>query len=725
MKTTSIFIFLTFFIIISVSAQDSLLNLANQAYIEGDFYEALKHYKKAEKIDRRNNEIKVRLANCYYHLNNYEEAQKNYDRVKKEELFATDLVNIALLLQHVENYEMAIATYARAKSDGAMNPLLNNYMESCRWALLHADDRYFCDVLESNFFTQGQFFGVQYYRDGVVFSSTSAVEGDTATAKTEQKLPETDSRGFSFLDLFYAEEDKGQISNISVFSTDLLFPLHEGAVSFSPDFNTIYFTKSVIELPESNIFGKTNNLTKPVSVLKIFQADFDGKNWVNIQELPFNSNTYSCAHPSISSDGNTLYFSSNMPGGKGRRDLYRVKKEADKWGTPQNLGDSINTIGDEIFPFIYKDSTLYFASTGQIGYGGYDIYSSKIKGAQWGSVANMEKWINSSKDDFGFVINPQDSTEAYVVSNRDGDGTSDKVFLVRIFPDEKKLPPQDYSLAAEFDPDSENYNVDWTVQRALYPTKKGEKQNKNNIVETTEPVDESTEISTSNSSEFFQIELLSSTELIEKSDPQFEGMEIEIYKVGGKFRYTTGEYDDETIAKGVLKDLQELGFPEAVLTNYSDSDLYNSNEKSPEKPANKTKDTQDNKQENKQKQNQQKTPEAKTELQNATDKTQKNNTQKNNNNSPPDTSQADLPATEGIVYRIQFLSSPRLIENLSPLGYKVYKYYHKGEWRYTIGEFRIFDDGKDLRLKVIAEGYEGSFIAKFVNGERVEFSLNE
>uniref|UniRef100_UPI00404774AF OmpA family protein n=1 Tax=Mariniflexile sp. TaxID=1979402 RepID=UPI00404774AF len=145
----------------------------------------------------------------------------------------------------------------------------------------------------------------------------------------------------------------------------------------------------------------------------------DGK-WTNVKELPFNSNAYSCEHPSIGKDGKTLYFSSDMPGTLGGFDIYKVAINDDgTFGTPENLGANINTKHREQFPFISDLDVLYFASDGHLGYGGLDVFRCNSVNGSFDKPVNLGSSINTSLDDFAYAVK-ENENKGYVSSNRSG-----------------------------------------------------------------------------------------------------------------------------------------------------------------------------------------------------------------------------------------------------------------------------------------------------------------
>lgn len=195
------------------------------------------------------------------------------------------------------------------------------------------------------------------------------------------------------------------------------------SVTFSPVTNEVIFAAS--KVVKTN-FGKRIEL-------KLFSSPFPAKGKKNIVELPFNSDTFSNAHPAISRDGNTLYFVSDRKGGFGGSDIYLAKKVNGKWSEPQNLGKEVNTPHNEVYPFIATDGTLYFSSDGLDGLGGYDIYKTAFDGKKWKRPENLATPINSNFDDFAFVIDSANQ-KGFFTSNRSGGKGSDDVFSFNFDP---------------------------------------------------------------------------------------------------------------------------------------------------------------------------------------------------------------------------------------------------------------------------------------------------
>lgn len=198
---------------------------------------------------------------------------------------------------------------------------------------------------------------------------------------------------------------------------------HEASASFSSDGKEVYFTRS-----NFNFDDKGRN-EAGVITLQLYRASVgaDGK-WGTAERLPFNSDAYSIMHPSLSPDGRFLFFASNMPGGFGGMDLYMVERVDGRYGQPVNLGAQINTEGNEVFPFSHQSGLLYFASDGQIGLGGLDIYMVEERGLnEWGTPENIGYPINTIADDFGIIFN-EAGTCGYFASNRGGGKGGDDLY---------------------------------------------------------------------------------------------------------------------------------------------------------------------------------------------------------------------------------------------------------------------------------------------------------
>jgi len=263
-------------------------------------------------------------------------------------------------------------------------------------------------------------FSPSYYQKGIVFVSN----------RPEGNNPEFVDKWFNteFMNLYFADKDGDAFGEPMAFEGDVNTQFHEGPVTFTRDGQRMYFTRNNFHK------GKKGKDKKDIIRLKIYSADLTGNTWGNIKELPFNSEEYSICHPTLSPDGSRLYFASESPGGYGGLDLYVSENKAGIWTAPMNLGENVNSAGNELFPFIHDDGTLYFASNGHAGLGGLDIFSTvRTDNAEmeeeeaWDFVQNVGKPFNSSVDDFGLILDVT-GTSGFLTSRREGGYGEDDIY---------------------------------------------------------------------------------------------------------------------------------------------------------------------------------------------------------------------------------------------------------------------------------------------------------
>jgi len=277
------------------------------------------------------------------------------------------------------------------------------------------------DVKHLDFNSNLDDFSPVYYEDGLVFSSERSVSSSVDRTHSWTGNP--------FLDLYYVDRKSsggesegvcgeyayGRPSKWSSANTKF----HDAAPSFTADQSMMFYTRN-------NLEGKSDD---DIIKLKVFSVNNNGNgSFSNPVGLPFNSDEYSVAHPTLTPDGSKLYFSSDMPGGYGGMDLYYADKQGSSWGPPNNMGPEINTEANEIFPYYHQTGRLYFSSDGHIGIGGLDIYYMDDKGnGNFGAIDNMGYPINTVSDDFGIIINDE-GTCGYISSDRTGGAGRDDIY---------------------------------------------------------------------------------------------------------------------------------------------------------------------------------------------------------------------------------------------------------------------------------------------------------
>ena len=234
-----------------------------------------------------------------------------------------------------------------------------------------------------------------------------------------------------FLDLYIGIIDKdGRIINKKKITGDVNNKYHEGVVAFTKDLKTVYFSAN--NYTEKHKAKKDS--TGMVNI-QLYKATLSGEGeWNNVIKLPFNSDEFSTGHPALNKDDTKLYFVSDRLGSIGKTDIFVVDINEDgTYSEPKNLGDKINTEKREMFPFISGDNILYFSSNGHPGYGGLDVFASKIFDSSVSDPINLENPVNSLKDDFAFIINDA-IDKGYFSSNRANGKGDDDIYSFISFP---------------------------------------------------------------------------------------------------------------------------------------------------------------------------------------------------------------------------------------------------------------------------------------------------
>ncbi len=231
-----------------------------------------------------------------------------------------------------------------------------------------------------------------------------------------------------YLDLYVAQlnTESQELTNAHKFSKTVNTKYHEASVTFSPDHETMYFTR--------NNYGKRLKRDKKgVNHLKIYRSVLVNGEWTEATEVSFNSDDYSTGHPALSPDGKKLYFVSDMPGSIGQTDIFVVDVlEGGEFSAPRNLGPDINTERKEMFPFI-NEGKLYFSSDGHVGLGGLDVFEAAIDEAGgFLAVKNLGQPINSNKDDFSYIVNEENEIGFFASNRKGGKGDDDLYSFKRL-----------------------------------------------------------------------------------------------------------------------------------------------------------------------------------------------------------------------------------------------------------------------------------------------------
>ena len=421
MKKYYISILLFSFFALQLSAQVNSDNKADKEYDRFAYIDAIKTYERMYERGYKSPDMLLKLANAYYFNGDLENAAKYY-----KELYAAGTIvkpefyyRFAQSLKSLKEYEKADEMMARFNKENG-NDLRaklaltqKDYLE----VIKKNSGRYIIENAGIN--SEYSDYGSSYYKENLVFTTARD------TGNFVKRMDPWTGEGFTNLYQSSIDAD-GSLKDVRRAFKNLNTKFHESTPVFTKDGTTVYFTRNNYNN------GKRGKNANETTLLKVYKATLKGESWDAITELPFNSDNYSVAHPALSFDEKTLYFASDMPGTLGQSDIYKVSINDDgTFGTPENLGKTINTEGRETFPFSTEKNELYFASDGHPGLGGLDVFVSKARqDGSFKEVLNVGEPLNSSKDDFGFLFNTNTKI-GYVTSNRDGGLGGDDIYKAK------------------------------------------------------------------------------------------------------------------------------------------------------------------------------------------------------------------------------------------------------------------------------------------------------
>jgi len=407
-------------------AQKKKVAAADKQYERYAFVDAITTYEVIAAKGYKDEKMFQKLGNAYYFNADLPKAAKWYG-----ELFA---MNQQQDPEYYYRYSQSLkATGDYTKADSMMEQF-NMKLGNDQRAKLYASHKNYLEEIKAN---SGRYtiadaginsaysdYGASFFGNKLVF--TSARDTGFISKKVFRWTNQ------SFTNLYESDVNADNtLSKPRKFGKKINSKYHESTPVFSKDGTSMYFTRN------NFLDRKKGESSNGVTLLKLYKATFQDNQWGNVTELPFNSDQYSVAHPALSPDDRTLYFSSDMPGTMGQSDIFRVRIYEDgSYSTPENLGVTINTEGRETFPFVSGDNELYFASDGHPGLGGLDIFVSKIeKNNSFKEVQNVGTPVNGSKDDFALMIDSK-SRNGFFTSNREGGKGYDDIYK---FKEDRKL----------------------------------------------------------------------------------------------------------------------------------------------------------------------------------------------------------------------------------------------------------------------------------------------
>jgi outer membrane protein OmpA-like peptidoglycan-associated protein/tetratricopeptide (TPR) repeat protein len=409
----NLYIALSFVVIsITVSAQNKNTKIADKLFARFEYVDAVKEYQKLVENGKADPYVYMQLADANYNMFNSAEAIKWYKKATETQQDAETYYRYAQMLKAEGKYDDANKQMRKFAAAAPSDLRAKAFNENPNYIPSLLDKTKLFDVKSSEISSDKSDFGAVLYDNSLYFAS--------ARNGARKNYGWTEE---PFLDIYKADYNTdGTITNASPV-TELNSKWHDGPITISADGKTAYFASESYKEKQSSPKDKKANAK--YSQVYLFSATKNGDSWGTPSSLPFNDKSFSNSNPSLSRDGKTLYFSSNRSGSVGGTDIWKVAVNADgTYGEPQNLGNKVNTEGNESFPFIADDNkTLYFASSGKQGFGGLDVYQIDLTN---GEATNLGKPVNTEKDDFAFTFN-ESKKIGFLSTNRSG---NDDIFIV-------------------------------------------------------------------------------------------------------------------------------------------------------------------------------------------------------------------------------------------------------------------------------------------------------
>ena len=386
----------------------------DKSYFEYSYDRAIRYYAGTKNLSP---DGQSKLAASYYKMNMNSEAKSEYLKIVNKPATAKpiDYYNYAQVLKSSGLYHESkiwMDKFAQMEPNDlrAKSYIKNNSKHS----EIMSDDGVY-EIKKQSFNTSASNICPAYFNNSIVFASNRK-SGRLFAKKSNWT-------GKAFYNLYVAEIDNNQLKDPQVFNKDLNEKYNVGPASFSKDGKSMAFTRNKVK------DRSPDNIVE----LQIFFTEFIDEKWTDPTPFHLNNKSFSVGHPSLTADGNTMYFTSNMPGGYGGADIYKVTKDYNgNWGKEENLGNKVNTEGDEVFPFYEEENNiLFFSSNGLFGLGGLDVFICIVDETGYSQVSNAGYPLNTIYDDFSVIVNNKLSS-GYFSSNRTGGEGTDDIYSFNI-----------------------------------------------------------------------------------------------------------------------------------------------------------------------------------------------------------------------------------------------------------------------------------------------------
>ncbi|TNE52733.1 MAG: hypothetical protein EP344_15385 [Bacteroidetes bacterium] len=414
------------FAVLNLHAQSTVQENLLRADKQFDLYAynlALRTYEQVIKEQPNNAHALSRIGDCHFQLNKPQESLSWYDRaVLRSDVEPATLLKYGKALMQTGDYIGAKKWFLMYAEQ---NPVVGrHYAEMCDFALHDVPKTSMFKVLDEPLNTAAADYAPAFYLSKIVYNSARTDIKRTTDAKTK-----ADWTGSAYNQLYVTQPNPGDnyLQQPAFYRSDVQQNFNEGPVTFSADGNRVAYCRN-------NFIDGTRQIAEKGVNMSLYIADVVNGNWINERAFPYNGSEFATGFPSLSEDGNTLYFASNRDGGLGGWDIYVSQFAGGQWSVPRNLGPAINTAGNEVTPFI-TGNTLYFSSDWHKGLGGLDIFRADVQDFVFTNVTHLGAGINSPRDDYGFIIDPKRNF-GYLTSNRpEGRGNED-IWQVRKTVDE-------------------------------------------------------------------------------------------------------------------------------------------------------------------------------------------------------------------------------------------------------------------------------------------------
>lgn len=409
-----------FLILISLSSM-AQIKKGDKLFSKFEYEKALAAYEKAYNEEASANPyLTRRIGLTYRNLGDIESSAIWFKRtLDLDQSNSLDFLYYAEALKFIEEYDKSIEYYSKYSEKAPADRRALAHLQDPEYYKKLLVDTIAYSVKHLKMNNDNAMFGITKYKDGFLFSSTG-----TPNPEVTQNYSIFDEN--PYLDIYSARVNNDyELVDVAKLEGNVNSKYHDGPIAYDHSRKQLYVTRNNIKRgrPVKDEKGRVN--------LKIYVFDEteDGKWSKKGIDLPFNSENYSVAHPSLSVNGNRLYISSNKEGGHGGTDIYYSDRQSDDtWGPLFNLGPKINTEGDESFPYISNTGDLFFSSDGHPGLGGLDLFKSQMVDGRWSNPVNLAHPINSPRDDISFNVGSEDE-KGFFSSNRTEGQIGDDIYF--------------------------------------------------------------------------------------------------------------------------------------------------------------------------------------------------------------------------------------------------------------------------------------------------------